>query len=295
MSQGLWSGPSHPSTTFAVLANNYAFTASLPRYRSTGSLHGEAYAIAAASVLARLQSQPVTIYTDHLNSIRLLSSLTSSSTLNNNPARSFYKWIINIWGSMPHKPVLSHVHAHTSSISVPSQLNRLADHLASTSNFLFPPPPSLPLPTFFMDNYFPFSSSYGFIESNLSSFCDAQISSLDAAHLDTFHEPHPSSACFDNIPPPSYPYLKAPSSYSMTIQLYLCSGQLDTSFSCVSRLHNDYQPWCWFGCSTFEDPLSSVFFLAGRTLYQISHQHRLRPPIFVYSFHRLNIDPATGW
>jgi hypothetical protein len=47
--------PSHPSTTFAVLANNNAFTASLPRYRSTGSLHGEAYAIAAASVLARLQ------------------------------------------------------------------------------------------------------------------------------------------------------------------------------------------------------------------------------------------------
>ena len=155
---------------------------------------------------------------------------------------------------MPHKPILSHVRAHTSSISVPSQLNRLADHLASTSNSLFLPPPSLPLPTFFMDNYIPFSSSYGFIESNLSSFCDAQISSLDAAHLDTFHEPHPSSSCFDNIPPPSYPYFKATSSYSMTIQLYLRSGQLDTSFSCASRLHNDYQPWCRFGCSTFEDP-----------------------------------------
>ena len=246
--------PLHPSTTFAVLANNNAFTASLPHNRSIGSLHGEAYAIAAASILARRHSQPITIHTDHLNSIRLLSSLTSLSSLNNNPARSIYRWIFDIWSTMPHKPTLSHVRAHTTSLSVPSQLNRLADHLASTSNSLFLPPPSLPLPTFFMDTFIPFSFTYGFIESNLSSFCDAQISCLDAANLDTFHEPRPSSSCFDNIPPPSYPYLKAPSSYSVTIQLYLRSGQLDTSFSRASRLHDDHQPWCRFGCPVYEDP-----------------------------------------
>ena len=34
---------------------------------------------------------------------------------------------------------------------IPSQLNRLADHLASTSNSLFLSPPAVPLPTFFMD------------------------------------------------------------------------------------------------------------------------------------------------
>ena len=246
--------PLHPSTTFAVLANNNAFTASLPHNRSIGSLHGEVYAIAAASILARRHSQPITIHTDHLNSIRLLSSLTSLSSLNNNPARSLYRWILDIWSTMPHKPILSHVRAHTTSLSVPSQLNRLADHLASTSNSLFLPPPSLPLPTFFMDTIIPFSSTHGFIESNLSSFCDAQISCLDAANLDTFHEPHPSPSCFDNIPPPSYPYFKAPSSYSITIQLYLRSGQLDTSFLRASRLHNDHQPWCRFGCPVYEDP-----------------------------------------
>ena len=246
--------PSHSSTTFAVVANNNAFTASVPHNRSTGILHGEAYAIAAASVLARLHSQPITIHTDHLNSVRLLSSQTSPFSLKNNPARSLYRWILDIWSTMPHKPVLSHVRAHTTSHSLPSQLNRLADHLASTSNSLILPPPSLPLPTFFMDTFIPFSFAHGFIESNLFSFCDAQLSDLDASNLDTFHEPRPSSSCFDIIPPPSYPYFKAPSSYSIAIQLYLRSGQLDTSLSLASRLHDDHQPWCRFGCPTFEDP-----------------------------------------
>ena len=246
--------PSHSSTTFAVVANDNAFTASLPRSHSITILHGEAYVIAAASVLARLHSQPITIYTDHLNSIRILSSSPSSLPLKANPARSLYRWILDIWSTMPHKPILTHVRAHTTSLSLPSQLNRLADHLASTSNSLFLLPPSLPLPTFFMDTFIPFSTTHGFIESSLFSFCDAQLSSLDAANLDTFHEPRPSLSCFDDISPPSYPYFKAPSSYSLTVQLYLRSGQLDTSLSRASRLKVDHQPWCRFGCPTFEDP-----------------------------------------
>ena len=105
-----------------------------------------------------------------------------------------------------------------------------------------------------MDTFIPFSFTHGFTESILFSFCDVQLSDLDASNLDTFHEPRPSSSCFDIIPPPSYPYFKAPSSYSIAIQLYLRSGQLDTSLSLASRLHDDQQPWCQFGCPTFEDP-----------------------------------------
>ena len=242
------------STTFAVLAFNNAFTASLPNNRTTGILHGEAYAIAAASILARLSPQPITIYSDHLNSIRLLTSHPSALSLKNNPARSLYRWILNIWDSMPHPPLLSHVRAHTSSLTIPSQLNRLADYLASHSNSLILPPPSLPLPTFFMDSFIPFSTHIGFIESHLFSFCDARFALSDAANLDTFHEPRPSTSCFDNTPPPSYPYTKAPSSYSMVIQLYLRSGQLDTSLSRAVRLRDDQQSWCRFGCPCWEDP-----------------------------------------
>ena len=122
----------YSSTTFAVIANNNAFTVSLPPSRTLGILHGEAYAIAAASVLASHQSQQITIYSDHLNSVRLLSSHPSLVSLKNNPARSIYHWILDIWQSSPHKPILSHIRAHTSNSDIPSQLNRLADHLAST-------------------------------------------------------------------------------------------------------------------------------------------------------------------
>jgi hypothetical protein len=40
----------------------------------------------------------------------------------------------------------------------------------------------------------------------------------------------------------------------MVVQLYLRSGQLDTSISRASRLRDDQQPWCRFGCRFLEDP-----------------------------------------
>jgi hypothetical protein len=135
-----------------------------------------------------------------------------------------------------------------------SQLNRLADHLASSSNkHPHLTPPTLPLPTFFMDKYILFSSHLGFVESNISTFCDTRLSVFDAATLDTFHEPAPSFLCFDEIPPPPYPYTKAPSAYSMVVQLYLRSSQLNTFLSRAARLKDDPQPWCRFGCHILED------------------------------------------
>lgn len=246
--------PPFSSTTFSVVANDHAFTASLPASRTSDILHGEADALVAAFVLARQSSHQITIYSDHLNSVRLLSSNPSLLSLKTNPARSLYRWILDIWRTMPQKPILTYVRAHTSSQSIPSQLNRLADYLASNANSRSLPPPSLPFPTFFMDSFVPYSSTYGYIESNIFSFCESLLSNLDAANLNTFHEPRPALLCFDDIPPPSYPYTKAPSSYSMVVQLYLRSGQLDTSLSRAARLKTDPQPWCRFGCPTFEDP-----------------------------------------
>src|SRR5882762_5841250 len=77
------------------IANGNAFTASLPPSRTMGILHGEAYALLAASILARLHPQQITIFSDHLNSICLLSSHPSLISLKNNPARSLYRWILN--------------------------------------------------------------------------------------------------------------------------------------------------------------------------------------------------------
>jgi hypothetical protein len=51
-----------------------------------------------------------------------------------------------------------------------SSLNRLVDHIASSSQYLPLPPLHVPTPSFFMDNFMLFSSSQGFVEWSSSSF-----------------------------------------------------------------------------------------------------------------------------
>ena len=179
------------STTFAVIANSNVFTALLPPNPSTGIVHDEAYPIVVASVLTHQCSGHPTIYSDCLNSICTLSANPTSLTLRNNPACSLYWWIMNIWQSLPFQLTLSHVHAHTNSQAIPSQLNHLADQLATRSNSLSLPLPSLPFPTLFMDTYIPFSFSHGYIELNIFSFTNSQLSTIDSTNLDTFHKPVP--------------------------------------------------------------------------------------------------------
>jgi len=62
------------------------------------------------------------------------------------------------------------------------------------------------------------------------------------------------SPLFDHTPPLSYSYLQALSSFSAVVQLYIQSGQLDTSLSLSCRLSNGAQPWCCFSCHAIEDP-----------------------------------------
>lgn len=123
--------------------------------------------------------------------------------------------MVNIW-STGQKPALSHVRAHNTDIA--SILNRIVDHCATSSQRLPLPPPSVPIPTFFMDAFMLFSSSSGFIESSISSFVDTSLAKTLSQSLDTCHEPIPPLSLFDTNSPPSYPYTKAPSSYSAVVQ-----------------------------------------------------------------------------
>jgi hypothetical protein len=277
------------STTFAVAAAGSAFAASLhPKGHHTGILHGEVYGLIAASLLSQDFSDPH-IFSDHLNSIKLLSSSPSLLSLHNNPARSLYRWLLNIWSSGP-QPLLSYVRAHTGNSDIASTLNHIADLLATASQHFSLPPPTVPVPTFFMDNFMLFSHFSGFIESSISSFVDYSLASAASQLLDTCHEPLPPLPLFDLNPPPPYPYLKAPSSYSAVIQLYARSGQLDTQLSLSTRLKDHHQPWCRFGCSRIEDAhhlfVQCPAFSSLRTLYQqrlldalqtILHIHTLSP------------------
>ena len=245
------------SVTFAVAASGTVFSTSLPfKMLDAGILHGEVYAIVAASLLSlhRPNHPQPHIISDHLNSVNLLRSLPSPLRLVNHPAHALYRWVLDIWSRLPAAPTISHVRAHTNAHDIKSNLNRLVDHVASSSQHLPLPPPSVPVPSFFMDNFMTFSSSHGFIESSIFVYVDSLLAKAHAASLNSCHEPLPLLPLFDNTPPPTYPYTKSPSSYSAVIQLYARSGQLDTALLLSSRLNEGFQPWCRFGCQKIEDP-----------------------------------------
>jgi len=172
------------SITFAIATNGIALSASFPpRTHDAGILHGEVYAIVTASLLSfhlpnHLQPH---IISDHLNSVKLLCSSPSSLRLINHPARALYRWVLDIWSRSPTTPMISHVRAHTRARDIQSNLNRLVDHVASSSHHLPLPPPSVPIPSFFMDNFMLFSSSHGFIESSILPPC--QLSRSHVEHL----------------------------------------------------------------------------------------------------------------
>ncbi|KAF8955883.1 hypothetical protein BDZ97DRAFT_1926197 [Flammula alnicola] len=242
------------SVNFAVITNGNTFSASLNAFGPRPTiLQGEAYGIVAAFLLARQhQTQcsstrnagidaedfglagidngaSTTVYTDHLNSVHFINSFNTSTSLTSHPACSLYCWILNIRSPTSPRPTspspaqvptatlrLEHVRAHTSSTSLPSALNCLADHIASSSQWFFVPPPAVPVPTFTMDLFTPYSSSSGFIESNLATHIDQALS----RNMSTYPLCIVSHLLYDANSPPQYPYLHALSSYSAVIQLY---------------------------------------------------------------------------
>jgi len=229
----------HPSITFAVVTHQKAFAGSLSKFgHSANILHGEVYGIVVASLLMQKMLQGPTIhpspilYTNHLNSINILSShIPYPHQMSSNPARSLYRWIFDIRQRTEGVrtdieettagidgrgneetvvfPFANHVRAHTSSLSIPSQLNRLADTIASHPNTHNFPPPSVPLPTFFMDYYTPFHPQDGYIEQKLSTYVDQQLASSQASQLCTLHQPILLPHLYDTHPPPDYPYTRA--------------------------------------------------------------------------------------
>jgi len=102
------------------------------------------------------------------------------------------------------KPLLNttHVQGHTSNTNIASNLNHIVDRLASTSHHLSLPPPSVPISTFFMDNFMLLSPSSGFIESSILTYIDSHLAISAATSLETCHEPLPPLACLTNPTPP---------------------------------------------------------------------------------------------
>ncbi|GJE93821.1 hypothetical protein PsYK624_099850 [Phanerochaete sordida] len=251
--------PSHSShVTFAATSpsGSLAMQYSPP---TASSLHGEVLGLIAASLIHLhhpVSPDSPTLYTDHLNSVRYISSsltLPSSHRLPASPAQPLYSWLIDILRRSPNAPSITYTPAHTSSTSLPASLNRYVDALASVSHTPLARSLVLPYPTFTLPDFALYSPLHGFITSDISSFlssCSTQLILSDPSfrpNITMFRH------LYDAHEPPLHPYTRASSAYSAVVQLYARSAQLDDAFTRYHRF-GDVAPTCRFGCSSDETP-----------------------------------------
>ncbi|KAK7038135.1 hypothetical protein R3P38DRAFT_2696655 [Favolaschia claudopus] len=243
------------STTFSTVGNRHAAVFSIGG-RNTGILQAEVYGLVAATLQAsRNTSNSIPIYTDHLNSSRLISDAFSNPPSTHawatKPARSLYRWLLEMLTAInpPSRPTIIYTQAHTTSESLEARANAVADALASQSHSKPIRPASVPDPTFHMDEYTFFTKEDGYIESNISSYLSHFRARASVEGQTTL----PFRSLYDQHAPPDHPYTRAPSAYSAVIQLYARSQQLPTAFSQFRRSFNTL-PWCRTGCKQLETP-----------------------------------------
>ena len=246
--------PSVIASVFGPSSVAFHFNAS-----SHNIIHAEIFGLILAAILAISQNSPlpVRILTDHLNSVRLLQDARffplPSHFWNAVSGRAFYQWLIHLLRQLPVDSIdIVHIKAHTDLSDTPSLMNCAADHIAVSPHLHPAYTPVAPEPTFDMDEFALWSSSKGYIDSNLSLLSDDL---LIACTMSSFA--HDLSLCmpsplYHHHHPPSYPYERAYSAYSALVQLYARSGQLPSNLLLCSRNLSPTSKCC-FGCTCSED------------------------------------------
>ncbi|KAF8237617.1 hypothetical protein L208DRAFT_1149273, partial [Tricholoma matsutake] len=198
------------------------------------------------------------IYTDHLNSTRLIEDSKTSANieahLHHMNGRSYYKWIVHLISTQ--QAVIHYTRGHSAESSTPSILNASADYYASKSQHICSYLHYAPLPTFFMDPFTFFTPIDSWIESNIRGFTDHMLSDQSSHKLELNHGLRLVRSVYDPTPP--QPILCSLSCYSALVQLYARSGQLPTVM-CLHSQHkiNSYQ--CHFGCHNAPEDKHHLF------------------------------------
>ncbi|KAJ7853588.1 hypothetical protein B0H13DRAFT_1642863 [Mycena leptocephala] len=167
------------------------------------------------------------LYTDHLNSTRLIDDSRT------NPLK------------------ISYTPAHTDEESLPTLLNFEADHYASSAQSQPGRLLLAPTPTFFMDE-FTFYTPDRWIESSMRTYLQKTRARHSSQTLGYGHQNRMTIDLYDPTPPHEFPYTHAFSVYSALVQLYAHSGQLPTTDLLYSRGHLT-DPNCRMGCAAIED------------------------------------------
>ncbi|KAK1229492.1 hypothetical protein PQX77_007442 [Marasmius sp. AFHP31] len=245
------------SSSFSSLSHTHMILASLDAYGlSANNQTAEVYGILSSILSIPPESvNNISLYSDNSNAIRNIPHAKAfpSFRFSSNPTRSLYRWISSLLQkhNLNDRLSIHHIPSHTNSTTPPAKANDLADKLASSAHRLLIPPPPAPIPTFYMDNFTLFSSRHSYIESDPTAY----ISNILATKQANDRSFRPAQTLMlplhDPTSPPAYPYTRALSAYSVTVQLYARSSQLDTKFTRFRRL-GDVEPWCSFGCTELE-------------------------------------------
>lgn len=233
-------------------------------YRLTGRafsiLHAELMGIITGLVLSSTMSDsPSTLYTDHLNSVRLIQDARTRLSgsmewrLRYTTARSFYRWILHLDHAQHHRNTIEYTPGHADEVSTPAHLNNMADLYASSSQDNLNGLPIAPIPTFFMDDYTYFSERDGWIETGIKDYVSLIDAQEKAQILGSGHSYRMATWLYDERPPPIFQYTRTVSAYSVAIQLYARSGQLATRYG-LRQKTKTIQDRCRFGCNAIEDP-----------------------------------------
>ncbi|KAJ7166150.1 hypothetical protein C8R46DRAFT_900122 [Mycena filopes] len=216
-------------------------------------LQGELVGLIMALILSPADDATSVLYTDHLNSVRLIDDsrtvVDQYHRLRTMNARSYYRWILALVARNPLKII--YTRAHTDDVSLPSLLNFEADHYASSAQHVIDDVFTSPTPTFFMDDFSFHTHIDGWIESNICSFFDKTSARAASITAGIAHQ-RMSLRLHDDKPPPEWSYTHAYSAYSAVVQLYARSGQLPTADLLHTRGKRD-SPNCRLGCDDIED------------------------------------------
>ncbi|KAK0220047.1 hypothetical protein IW262DRAFT_1232343, partial [Armillaria fumosa] len=168
------------------------------------------------------------------------------------PARSYYRWIIDIQKSSPHI-TLEYTPGHSQERTTPAVLNDEADHFASWAQKHSNQLPVAPIPTFFMDDYTFWTPDNGWIESEIKSFVNSSLVKAKVQELAIGQHHRMASWLYDQCPPPTFLYTHTVSAYSAAVQLYARSGQLATANGLYQK-RLLAQEYCHLGCRAIESP-----------------------------------------
>jgi hypothetical protein len=221
-------------------------------HRNASILQGEQMGIVSALVLA---DKPPQIYTDHLNSTRLIDDsqtvVNQDNRLRSMNGRSYYRWILDL--ASRKSATITYTKAHTSDTSLRSSLNREADLLASSAQKNIQNIPVAPVPTFYMNPYTFHRELDGWIESNTRYLVDHYLAKQTADMLALLPKHRMTTWLYDTNPPPPWIYTKASSAYTALVQLYARSGQLPTAEGMYQKKASS-SSICRFGCASTENP-----------------------------------------